>query len=40
VAEETEDSTVVHSRGNRILVGVLAVMDLEVEAAQMEVLVL
>jgi hypothetical protein len=38
--EETEDSTVVHSRGKRILAGVLAVMDLEVEAAQMEVLVL
>jgi hypothetical protein len=40
VVEETEDSTVVHSRGNRILAGVLAAMDLEVEAAQMEVLVL
>jgi hypothetical protein len=40
VVEETEDSEVAHSRGNRILAGVLAVMDLEVEAAQMEVLVL
>jgi hypothetical protein len=40
VVEETEDSAVPHSRGNQIRAGVLAAMDIQVEAVQMEVLVL